>query len=460
MSNTTKTRLPQFSLAGLFWFASAVAIGFAVGQKPRIDVSGFWLQGYQQAFYTPTLLAIASVLVIYELGRHALRFRSTSNRDELIAFALRLAVVARLVLGGGIVLVIVITQLINREILRLPDSEEFIQFYTEFWPATLLTLMLILAMRLMIVRRSVPVESIGKAWLVATVLAVGLLVIGLYVVVDRLLVTGLVHVAIDNVEKSHAMRWQRKGVFPNHQAEGYRSFWLAFNALIALLISGACLLATAFVHGRMLAAIWWLAFLGSVAYIANFVWWFAMIEFPRLNPDLAGERTATYWPDWLAGMLILLGLAFVVAHKLSVLATRTELPTDSHGINTPRVSGLMAIAAALIAFGCGTDSARVLYESLNGGLFWTVSESAWINRLAMLIQTLIVPEAIIPLAAAISGVTLIWQYYRPPADYGRLAALHGSHFLVYWVAASAWLLVAIPTFAIFGFCYWLGPWVL
>ncbi len=120
----------------------------------------------------------------------------------------------------------------------------------------------------------------------------------------------------------------------------------------------------------------------------------------------------------------------------------------------------MAIAAGLIALGCGSDSLLVAYESFVTPVWWGASDSAWTNTLVSLVQYFIMPESIIVLATAISGIVVAWQYYRPAVTPRSLAPICGLHFGVYTIAMSFFIAAAVPVFAAFGFCYWLGPQVL
>ena len=459
MLSEKKRRIPQFSLSWLLLFASAVAIGFAVSQKAAADQPETWSSFAEQAFYPPTLLAIAAVLVVFELVRQWKLIRKMVSDNNRVPFEYWFAWVVRLILVVGIVALLLLTQLINRQILTIPEPEEFMQFYGELWPGTLQMLLLLSAMRLMTLR-SATEEFWLKKSMTILIVAVGIVVIGLYIITDRLLVSWLVHLAIDGVEKSHAVRWHRAGVFPNHATEGFQSFWSAFAALLVVLAGCAALFLTAIVRRRGIFVVLWGLFASSLVGAAGYSWWFVTQEFPRINPDLAGQSLPVRWSDLVAGAMLLSGTAAVVGYQLAILRSRRSDWPKRKSLSLPQPSGLMVIAAGLIVLGCGSDSLLVAYESFVTPTWWGASDLAWVNTLVSLVQCFILPESIIVLVTAISGINVVWQYCRPVITPRSLTPIRGLHFSIYTIAMSVFFAAAVPVFTAFGFCYWLGPLVL
>ncbi len=457
MPGEKKWRIPQFTVANLLVLTAAVAVGFAVSQSPPPDESTGWSAVYSADMRIPEgFVCTGGVLLIYELVRQTklLSPRRRRIRPEL-RFSLQFAVSLRVFFAVGISGLLVLRLLLNRRILIQPDHEDFLNVYGDLWPDLLLEIALIAAIRLILVKRQTPARSPGSKWLINVIMSVGLVGSGIYILTDRTLVPALVHFATDGVEKSHSIEFQRLGVFPHHLAEGFRSYWYATIAA-GLVLSAACFLLVESQASRL-----WLKLSSRVAFASCvicsgvYAWWFALCDFPRISPDLANAGTASLWMDTLAGLFLLVGVAVALGYQLA----RTRVKDVVMDERLPVNSGLVAVGACAIAVAAGWDWLWFLRESISF-TFWSFGQSEWVNTLGNFGQLFLYPEAMLPFALIISAFSLFWHAIRQPDSAQLLQPVAGRHFVGYTLASIALLIVAIPTFAAFGFCYWLGPLVL
>jgi hypothetical protein len=356
---------------------------------------------------------------------------------------------------------LLIKLLLNRKLLPRTEREEILQIYLEFWPDLVMLLLVFCALRMMLVGRHDRIRTPGTQFLFSIVIAAGVLGAGLYVVIDRLLVTNLVHIAIDNVEKGHPIMLQRSDAFPSQRAEGFQTFWRATQMLgVVLGALGIVLLSTVLKsRGVLIGAA--TSFAACLLGGANYNWWFFTHEYPRLNPDMAGQGLALIRGDIVAGALLILGTSAVCGKQLAC----TRSSAGSMFIETPRSSGMLAIAAGSIGVSIGYEWLAALNATLTSPWWGGWTNRYWRGFFQNFCQNLLYPELMIPLAVCLSAWVVLWNYFKQPSPSEphpsiELPLFDGWHFAAYSLATIAWLLVAVPTLAIFGFCYWLGPWVL
>ncbi|MEM8944249.1 MAG: hypothetical protein AAGD11_03625 [Planctomycetota bacterium] len=459
MLSLKRIRWPQFSLIGLFWFATAVTLGFSIG-KTSIEEPVNTLFGMQaRALYSPTLIAIGAVLVVYELVRQA-TLLCRSNAELQVAQQTRwLAIGVRGGLAIGIALALACTQLINRQIIVLEEPSDFLQFYGELWPATILLLLLFVSMRLMTSYKQLPHSSSLMQLMATLIVGFGMVMMFVYMITDRNAINFLVHVAIANIEKDHAMRWQRLNAFPDQIAEDFLTFWIALRAAILVAIGGLCLVFAANASRKTIAVLLGLLFVLTVVHGVRHAHWFVTEEFPRINPDLASQELHGLTSQWPGALALGVGLSLVLGDRLAAAMRNEQRPLTRSSIQLPEVSGLMVIGALLVAMGCGSDFLRTWYDSMGMPAGW-YTDTPWLDHIASFVSLLTYPEQMIPLGATIAGLRIVWQYYHPSGEQTRLQPRSLPRVLAYSAAVLLWLVVAVPTFAIFGFCYWLGPWVL
>lgn len=456
MWNRVRKDLPQFSLLGLFWFASAVAIGIAVNQvKPEEGA----VPVAQSAGFLASSFEIAVVLVIHELVRQYWQMRSSSHTLSLEPFQWRFARWVRGALAIGIAGLLLATMLINQRIVTLAEYENWI-VPVVLWPEGLLTLLTLLAMRLMVQHR-VRVTCSRSFRVMSSVLVVaGVVLIGLYALTDRLCIHWFVHVAMDGVEKGHAIRWHRAGVYPHHESEGFFSFWSSCAALLVIAIAAVSLVVAANVRSRLGAACCWVLFAAGVVAAGGYASWFWTQELPRISPDMMERPLPSVRRELLSGLLLFVGLAALLGYRLAMLKSNQRSQSPPPSMSLPRPAGLMAIAAAILSLGVWGVIAEQLVAFQPSTGFWSFHDNYWLHAVGSVVSNLLWSASMISIAVVVSGMTLLWQYYRPIHDVQTLRPLRGGAFVVYTLATLILLLVAMPTFAAFGFCYWLGPWVL
>lgn len=455
MWNRVQKHLPQFSLAGLLWFASAVAIGIAINQV-KSDGSFADDSSFSELLYSGA--DIAAVLIVYELVRQCWQMQRRNIDTVPVPFEWRFATWLRGCLAIGIAGLLLVKMLVNQRIITLAENQESILRPVQLWPGTLLTLLVLMAMRLMVQH---PIRMIGHRFrraISALFVGAAMVLIGLYTLTDRLFISWLVHIAMDGVEKSHAVHWHRAGVYPHHASEGFFSFWSSCAALLVVATATASLLVAACVRRRLSAACCWLCFTAGVVAAGRYAFWFATQELPRISPDMMERQLPASGRELISGLVVLVGLAAILGYRLATIKSRkqsTSLPRP-----VPRPAGLMAIAAAILALGVWGVIAEHLEAFVPSSFFWTIHENYWLHAIGSVVMNILWSASMISIAVVVSGMTLLWQYYRPIEEARTLRPLNGRDLALYTLATLVLLVVAIPTFAAFGFCYWLGPWVL
>ena len=280
---------PKFNLIGLFWFATAVTLGFAIS-KTTIEEPDNTLFGMsERGPYPPTLIAIGAVLAVYELVRQAKLLWTSSSHIPEQRPTLLLTICLRIGLAAGIVIALLFTQLINRGFLVPEEAADVGHIFGELWPSIILVLLLFASMRIMTQRPNVAMRSQSWQRLNSIIIGFGLALVFVYIIVDRNVINALVHLAIEGVEKSHAARWQRSDSFPNHRLEGYQVFWTSAQMVCLMGIGGLCLMLSAFSSRKWLTFFLGLTLLATVAQGLIYVRWFVVEEFFRINPDFATQ---------------------------------------------------------------------------------------------------------------------------------------------------------------------------
>src|SRR5690606_271141 len=152
------------------------------------------------------------------------------------------------------------------------------------------------ALRLFLLPRKPAMLPGTKQTLVNSMVIAGGVLFALWMLTDQVVITTLVHIATHGVEVAQLGRWHREGVFPNPLQEGYYSFWMTAAGAM-LVVAGVCTL----LHDAKLTQYRWrwvgrAAFVVIVLLLGIHAWWFEVIEFPRLNPDMASVGAARLWP--------------------------------------------------------------------------------------------------------------------------------------------------------------------
>lgn len=457
-------KLPRFTVTGLLFVTFATAVGFAVSAAPRLsgeDPNGFsafggymadkrWVQGMQ---------ATAGVLLCYELVRQALLLlRLTISRTSSAWFATRLSAATRVVLAGLIGVTLAVRVLINRQLITSPDNPDVLQVWTQLWPDFLQVAAMLAAVRILLadLPQGIKPATSHRSWqhfALGAAVVLGVATIAAYVIIDRLSVSALVHMAVDGIEKSQAIWKHRPGTYPNHLSEGYRSFWCSVAATIAVLIATCLLLLDLRAGASRRQAIVRTTYLMVVLGIATYVCWFNTSEFPRLSPDLASVGSARLWTDTVAGVLLWLGLGAWIGTVLAHMRGH-----DVHLDIKPAELSIFAVLAAIIIavsqIGSLVETARELLSITR--LF---TQPTLVEVLGTLGTLLVWPETLVPLVLLVSTLALLWQIFRRRNEPRYVRHVRVSDWLWYTTASLVLLAVAVPTLAAFGFCFWLGPFI-
>jgi len=451
--------MPRLTIAGLLLVTFAVAVGFSVSVVPASNNgNGFlaiyiadrrWLQGLQ---------ATGGILLSFELLRQAL----VLLRERLTALpkarlAIWTAVVVRAVLAAIVSAMLIVLMLTNREILSEPNHSDFLQVWTTLWPDLLLVASLLAAIRLMLVKHTDSEQHIsGKSSLpqlaIQAFVLLGIAIIAAYIFIDRLTLTLLVHIAMDGIEKSQSLWKHRPETYPNHMAEGYWSFWCSVGALSAVVLASSTLFMDSRTTQPRRRAMGRIAFSILILCIGSYAYWFTKSEFPRLSPDFASVGSARLLTDTLAGALLWLGIGV----WLGIALARRRGSQIALNAKPPTNSSLAALSAILIL----VAQTWGVVESIRSSISLPIIELiGLLDYMEILAQFMLMPETLLSLLLMCSALTLLWQAYRGRNEPQPLTPIRGGDLVWYTLASFALLAVAVPTFAAFGFCFWLGPFV-
>ncbi|MDC0936824.1 hypothetical protein OAS39_11100 [Pirellulales bacterium] len=453
----------RFTVASLLVVTAALAVTLAIGLSPPPDLEPWETDmRWQQA-----LLCGGGVLVICELVRQSsVLLRQSAVVDSQIKFPVHVAMAIRLILAF-----LVAAAVTSRVLVKPAAAAEFVRgemshVYIEFWPDLMMTISILLAVRtLLIPRCEIRVTSTRKL-LSGSIIIASLLAILLFMVTDRAQLVALVHFATDGVEKWQAVGLQRAGKFPSHIHEGFRTFWMSTSAALTIVLAAGLLCVHAAVQRpwiRTLASIsFFLLLLIAVMHCCWFVWQ----EFPRVSPDLASVATPRLWSDSITGMMLLIGLSALFGWKLA----RRRVLDHSVLVNLPTTPPTGVLAVCVLAVASGWQANVLLCRwtvdhspnSLLSFFFWYLplrSWSNWQNFIGTFAAAILQPELLLTLILFTSTLILLRQTARRPIGAATFHPVRARHMVGYSLAALALMVVALPSLAVFSFCYWLGPFV-
>lgn len=452
--------MPRLTVAGLLLVTLAVAVGFSVSVVPASNNgNGFlaiyiadrrWLQGLQ---------ATGGILLCYELliqARSLWRRRASSDSNERLS--IWLAATVRFLLAIIIGMSLLVRLLINRQVIAQAKNADLLQVWTILWPDFLLVVASLVAIRLMLVsrpkeRNAIVKKSPWRYFTIQALVVLGASIIAMYIIIDRLTVSVLVHIAMDGVEKSQALWKQRHGTYPNHLIENYWSFRCSVSALVAVIAAGGVLFNDAHMSATKQRIGKRALFLVLLLCISGFLGWFASSEFPRMSPDLASVGSARSWSDTVVGLMLWLGIGI----WMGIFLTKRRTQNTVLSVKPPAYSSFGVLAAAMIAIAQSWSLVETFRELLSfTPLFGTQTIRDILETLANL---LVWPEMLVPFVLLISSLAFLWQAYRGRTEPRPLPSIRATDLAWYTFASLALLAVAVPTFAAFGFCFWLGPFV-
>ncbi|MEM8947139.1 MAG: hypothetical protein AAGD11_18340, partial [Planctomycetota bacterium] len=450
----------KFSVGSLLSMTAASAIGLAVSLSPLPELEMWevdmrWLQGLMCSGVA--LLVCELVRQVHLLGRQC-RSAESETRDALI-IALIQRLVLLLLLSGLLVLQLLTARRVIEEVHR---TEWHV--YPELWPSLMLTISILAAMRLLLVSRNQQDISATRAFITGLIVFTGLIIIGFFIFTDRFEHVAMAHYATNEVEINTPIAMQRTGFFPHHAAEGFLTFWLSATAAIGVVIATWLLWSHVSMIQPLLRVVSKATFILLMFCIAAFVYWFTNYEFSRISPDIASVGTSQIWPDTVAWPLLLIGLAIAMGLQLA----RKRQRINDNVVRLPRITATGKLAAFMICIAAGVQANVLLCQyavnetprSLLSFLLWFLPHSSWStweNYIYTLGEAMLQPEVLLALMLFVSTLSLNWQTIRKSSEEPSVQLVEGKHVLCYTLRSLVLLLVAIPTFAIFGFCYWLGP---
>lgn len=455
--------LPQIRLRTLFvvFFCVAVGMTCATAPEPADDpsLSGIGIYIPRLNFHYALLTAAAMTMVVglMQQVRSLVHSKTVAaTKDNGLKFARKFAVSWRVAIAFTIFGCLLFHILILRKVIQPIDHEEL--FLVELVPGTLLEICVIVVL-IDCVRRWQRAKSSEYRALIEPLAWFLGLAFALIVLPDSGLIVYLVHIATEGIEKAMPLRFHRPNVFPNQRLEHFQVFWMSFVAVMAVVVALYVLelvRTVRFTSKRLVgvAAIYAALVGGAGAYCI----WFHRVEFPRLSPDMASVGLASNWLDWVVGGAIIAILTCAAAYRLAVrtgakTADQLEISQlgDTPALHESTLCFVALFAAALIYL---VETFRQYWGQ--PGFFGT--PSFWEEIGTLLRYTQSYPM----LAITVLSFQLCWIRWRSRRDtmMWELHSLDRRRFLVNWLALGALAAVALPTFSIYCFTFWMGPWYL
>lgn len=429
----------QFNPRTLIPWAFLVVLGLAIGAP-----HGHW---------QTALLAIVSAAMtwglIEEIAILSRLARSSGiprdRRDELVpSIAWRCGAAVLLTLA------LVTLLLVHGEVIKLPERHDLLIIFENPFPDYVWQMYIIVVLFSTKSRWSPKqLAATGNRWSLTVAAWIVGAALAMIVLPQLALIHFLVHVATAGIHNAMPFQWQRPGVYPDHELEGFRLFWITV-AVVASTIASCALLA--WILGRRLKRATVAVLAGVIAglllsvAVAFDIWYYGW-EFHRISPDLAGAVLVATWLDWLgAGILILL-LVTAGAYRASLRAEITlEVPqAELQRWLRPRIHETPICLGFLLAW--------ILWFGVDMGLTFCSS----LRSLGFALSSVCL---YMYFAICILGVQLCWARWhnRNKGPGIGLYVIEPARFLVAFLALLGLAAVGIPTMAAYCFNFWLGPW--
>jgi hypothetical protein len=455
--------LPQIRLRTFFvvFFCAAIGMTCATAPEPADDpnlgIINLYIARLNLHYALLTAAAMAMVIGLLQQVRMIVRLKmlAATNQNGL-KFARKFAISWRVAIAATIFGCLLFHILILRKVIQPIDHED--HFIVSLAPGTLLDISVIVVLIDCVRRWQRAKPARYRTWIEPLAWIFGL-AFALIVLPDSGLIMYLVHIAIEGIERAAPLRFHRPDVFPNHELEHFQTFWMSFGTVIIVVLA---LYILAFVRPAKLTtkrfaaiAVVYLTLIGiSGAYCI----WFYNVLFPRLSPDMASVGFASNWLDWLAGSAIVSIFTCAAAYRLAV-CTGAE-PTIELEINHESDEPVLheSMLCLVTLFG-----AALIYFVETIREFWTPSGFFGASSFWEAIATLLGYTQSYPmLAIAVLSLQLCWIHWRRRHDAmtWELHPLDRRRFVVNWLALGLLAAVALPTFSIYCFTFWVGPWYL
>ena len=456
--------LRQIRLRTIFLVFCCAAVGMTCATAPprERDPDLSFLNEYltQLNLYYALLYAAASAMVVglVEQIRYLVHVEAPASGDiNNVRFAWRFAIVWRTIIAVVLGICLLARILLLRRIIQLPEHDLLVHL---IFPDTLTLICAIVVFSDSISRWRHPTNArTSRTWVTVPAFISGV-VLALLLLPDSGLITYLVHIATQGIEVAQPARFQRVGVFPNQQAEGYRLFWLSLAAAIDIAFAGATLmLANSPGVKRSYAKAALAAFVCSLFAAATFCAWYYTREFHRISPDMASVGFPGSWIDRLSGIII----AAILISTTTYRAARGNASCISQPSHHDALQGPTALHEhflfVVLLFGAPVayfvESLRV---DFSGGLPFGWQTQIW----SLVGEYLRYSDTYIMLAIVALSARLAWERWRRRAvgPKWELHPLDRRRFVWIWLALALLVLIGLPTLSIYCFTSWLGPWYL
>jgi len=458
---------PTIQLRTIFLIFVCVAIGLtcatARNALPEYQLSP-WLSQLRPRqnlchFFLYTGIAAIIVGLIQQIcDLVQLQFPSTASQSGLrfartfaISWRVFMAVVLSICAASQIFLV--------REKIQLPDHDVF---QHNVFPNVLALVGAVVVLSNSCERWRLK-PRLPERWWMAAMASVAGVVLLVILLRDTGMIAYLVHIAMQGIERAQAGRFQRADVYPDHEKEGFRLFWLSMWASIGAVVAAAALLIALAARNKRTIRIFCIAvYAAALAAAAAFCIWYYRIELPRVSPDYAGVGLVSNWLEQLSGVAMLATVISVAAYRWG--REKKGLADDQLAVGVANSAPYFHEYAVFILLILGAPIVY-LYElfrtsvNMNGAGV----RLGWQQQIAQSVAEILgQPETYIYLAVLVPSLQLVWLRWKrrgnaPPLE---LTPIDARQFAWTWATLAMLAAVALPTFSIFAFTYWLGPWYL
>src|SRR3954469_19247989 len=231
----------KIRLLTIFLIFICAAVGLTCGTAPERkqdpDLASLNIHFPSLNLYHAFLYASSMAMVIGLSQQVRILHRNWSSaNDEECRFAYHFAVTWRIAMVILFCSCLFARVLLSRNILQFPNDDVLLY---ESFPDTM-TLICVIVVLINNVERWQRKDSYRKqpAWLTGLVFAIALILL-LILLPDTGMIAYLVHVATQGIERAQPARFQRIGVFPDHEREAFRLFWLSVASVVAVAIAAA-----------------------------------------------------------------------------------------------------------------------------------------------------------------------------------------------------------------------------
>jgi hypothetical protein len=255
----------------------------------------------------------------------------------------------------------------------------------------------------------------------------------------------LVYRALEGIEQSEPLKFQRAGAYPNHAAEGHWFFWTSVLAVGAVFVSALALLAMSRTSPRL----WSLTILACCqALLIVFGGWYYRSALVRISPEFAEAGIQASLADWCFGASLFAMAALAAAYRLTRGEVLEQVSYGGSIHESPTV--LSMLLGAAIAFPVETTIHSL--DTASGGFWQQVSDvvSYYVQDPWMYLQLAVC-------AAAFRLAFLRWHWWgeQPPL---AIHAIRPARMAIVLAGLTMLAATGIPALSAFSFASWFSPW--